>query len=112
MAHYCWYASSADRADAVKKCLPLYSQDHGTRFGWSSNNPSNPTFEDYEFNGQYCKSGLAFPETAQTARCTSTDHIKFRGQKLPSPYQCNPTNNENFCQLHFNITDYTPGQNA
>lgn len=111
VAHYCWYASQADRADSVKKCLPLYSQDHGTRFGWQSAT-SNPTFEDFQFNGQYCKSGLAYPENSLTARCTSTDHIKFNSRKTASPYQCDPTNNQDKCQLFFNITDYVPGQDA
>jgi hypothetical protein len=65
--------------DTVKKCLPLYSQDHGTRFGWQSTDPANPTFEDYQYNGQYCKSGIAYPENSNKARCSSTDHIKFDG---------------------------------
>ena len=59
IAHYCWYASAVDRSEGVKKCLPLYSQDHETKFGWYSET-SNPTFDDHKINGQYCKSGIAF----------------------------------------------------
>ena len=92
--------------------MPLYSQDHGTRFGWDSEDPSNPTFEDYRFNGQYCKSGIAFAEKATGARCSSTDHIKFDGNKTMTPYACDPTDNGKQCSLFFNVTDYTPALDA
>lgn len=57
----------------------------------------NPTFKDYEFNGQYCKTGIAFPEDEKTARCTSTDHIKYDGKKTPTPYSCDPSDNKKEC---------------
>jgi len=101
----------------MKKCLPLYSQDHDTQFGWGgwvSQDVKNPTYEDYKYNGQYCKTGLAFPEhkyaDEYTAKCTTTDHIKFDGRTIAAPYQCDPTNNEIKCELYFNITKFTPGQ--
>jgi len=34
----------------------MYSQDVGTDFGWSGASALN----DYQKNGKYCKSGLAF----------------------------------------------------
>ena len=89
--------------------MPLYSQDHGTRFGWNSTDWKNPTFEDYKFNGQYCKTGIAFPESETRARCTSTDHIKYDGAKTLSPYKCDPGDNEMECSMFFNVTDYVPG---
>jgi hypothetical protein len=73
-------------------------------FGWFSKNPSNPTFDDFKQNGLYCRSGLAFPSGPNTALCTSTDHIKFKGKKIASPYQCDPSDNADFCQLNYNIT--------
>jgi hypothetical protein len=62
----------------------LYSQDHETDFGWASDDHENPTYEDYKLNGQYCKTGLAFPDYEASgkpslAKCTTTDHIKFKG---------------------------------
>jgi len=51
LAHYCWYASDTDKKESIKKCLPLYSQDHGTRFGWQSEDYLEPTFDDYKYNG-------------------------------------------------------------
>lgn len=116
LAHYCWYASDTDKKEAIKKCLPLYSQDHGTRFGWESENYLEPTIDDYKYNGQYCKSGLAFPDyevkNKYTARCTSTDHIDFDGKMIKAPYECDPTDNAKKCQLFFNVTNYIPGQQS
>jgi hypothetical protein len=54
----------------------------------------------------YCKSGIAFPISADKAKCTTTDHIKFKNEKIDSPYKCDPTDNEEHCHLTFNITDY------
>ena len=96
----------------VKKCLPLYSQDHGTRFGWQSDDWENPSFEYYHYIGQYCKSGLAFADDEFTAKCTTTDHIKFLGNKITSPFACDPSENSEQCQLFFNTTDYQPGNDA
>jgi hypothetical protein len=112
LAHYCWYASNDDLQGGLKKCLPLYSQDHGTYFGWYSKDWKNPTYEDFKYNGQYCKSGLAFPYDRYTARCTTTDHISFKHRQIVTPYQCDPRDNENKCQLFFNTTDYVPGKEA
>lgn len=64
---YCWYVSISDREANVKKCLPLYSQDVGTSLGWLSASNSNFTYAEYELNGRYCKSGLAFPVTNVTS---------------------------------------------
>lgn len=61
-------------------------------------------------NGQYCKSGIAFPETSTIARCTTTDHIKFNNQVIEKPYKCDPTDNSRMCELYFNVTDYRPNQ--
>lgn len=58
--------------------MPKYSQDVGTEFGWeqiSNSTWENPTFEDYEYNGQYCMSGLAFPANNVTAKCTKVHEV-------------------------------------
>ena len=44
-------SSDTDKKESIKKCLPLYSQDHGTRFGWQSEDYLEPTFDDYKYNG-------------------------------------------------------------
>lgn len=59
-------------------------------------------------NGKNCKGGIAFPLDENTARCSVTDHIKFDGEAIKAPFQCDPTDNSKMCQIHFNITDYVP----
>jgi len=83
--------------------------DHGTRHGWESDDWRNPTFEDYEHNGLYCKTGIAFPVDENTARCTTADKIMFKNEKLEFPYQCDPTDNNEQCSIVFNTTDYIAG---
>lgn len=42
----------------------MYSQDDGIVFGWmqiSGNDSTKITLADYEKNGKYCISGLAYP---------------------------------------------------
>lgn len=56
---FCWYKTSNDVTNGDKKCLPLYSQDFGVDFGWSSNS-SLSLLDNNVFNGKFCKSGLAF----------------------------------------------------
>jgi hypothetical protein len=51
---------------------------------------------------------MAFRFDATTAMCTSTNHIEFDGQKIESPYACDPTDNELMCRSFFNTTDYKP----
>ena len=107
---FCWYSTAAEKETDLKRCLNQYSQDHGKFFGWKSKNYLQPTYDDYKFNGQYCKSGIAFPLNENQAQCTTTNHIEFEGKKLQSPYQCDPTDNEKYCKLFFNTTDYQEGQ--
>lgn len=90
VANYCWYASQEDRIETppVKRCLPVYSQEDGTSFGWYSANLTKTTpfrsisFADYVRNGMYCKSGFAFPllpNITTQANCTSVDKIFYNG---------------------------------
>ncbi len=80
---FCWFATVSDRMANITKCLPLYSQPDYALFGWSPKSRGNittaislnPTFEDYEWNGRYCQSGLANPIDDFTARCVSTTRI-------------------------------------
>ena len=54
----------------------MYSQFVDFKFGWQSENLETPTFEDYRFNGQYCKSGMAFyNEKENAAQCAETIRI-------------------------------------
>ena len=34
ITHYCWFKSSTDRADSVKKCMHMYTGAIGDQFGW------------------------------------------------------------------------------
>jgi hypothetical protein len=72
ISSYCWYASPTDRQYSIMKCLPLYSQEDGTIFGWYSNaSVTNLTLADYTQNGKYCASGLAYQFSPFGAKCTS-----------------------------------------
>ena len=60
--------------------MSLYSQPEDTLFGWYSE--GTPTLEDYEQNGKYCLSGLAYAKSAPEARGTSFKEMKFNGETL------------------------------
>lgn len=85
--------------------------------GWYSASFTNITYEDYEINGRYCKSGLAFPvnETANLknntngtkelilGNCTATDKVVYQTKgKLSWPYACNASNQSARCELWYN----------
>jgi len=38
----CWYSDEEYKKHNLKTCMPLYSQDDGTTFGWYSANPKKP----------------------------------------------------------------------
>mmetsp|Transcript_7938 Transcript_7938/g.13325 ORF Transcript_7938/g.13325 Transcript_7938/m.13325 type:complete len:286 (+) Transcript_7938:389-1246(+) len=106
---YCWYADINDSPifgeDSQKKCLPLYSQPLGTRFGWDQVDMSkSPTFEDFEHNGKNCKSGLAFFNSSfNGSQCTENLRM-MQGDNLLSPdnnYLCNASDNENPCRIYY-----------
>ena len=104
-----------------QSCLPLYSQFVEFNFGWRNKNPDpgtesnprftkEPTFEDYEHNGKYCKSGLArrIPDgntPSQTAECVDAVKIEQNGQKLSYPYECDPTDNDIPCKIYHSETE-------
>ena len=119
-SQYCSFASENDIIvdPPLRKCLPKYSQDVGTRFGWESivGTWENPTIEDLMYNGQYCMSGLAFPESQYIAKCTKVHLTTFPGVEEPlwdeskyeedlrdnrepviPTFQCDPTDNEKKC---------------
>ena len=106
---YCWYASKEGAEQDRKQCIPLFSQGFGISIGWRNKDWKKPSNEDYEINGRYCLSGLAFPKSKYEGRCTEVDKVYFGGRSISSPYQCDPTDNEKFCELRYNKTDYEPG---
>ena len=63
ITHYCWFASKAKKDSNKKNCMMMYSQDDGVKFGWSG----STKLADYEQNGKFCKSGLAFKTAAGEA---------------------------------------------
>ncbi len=72
--------------------------------GWKSASTTNYTYAEYEINGRYCKSGLAFPTGKTSGNCTATDRIVYLGKNLTKPYSCDPINQANVCQLYYNAS--------
>ena len=80
--------------------------DLGDQFGFGDL-PDNTRFEFAEdFNGQFCKSGLAIEVSANTAECVEVDIIKFDGTELADPYPCTATDTDVKCQLFYTSTDF------
>jgi len=69
--------------------------------GWYSASATNFTYSDFETNGRYCDSGLAFPiligtgttkpTLSYTGNCTATDRIYYNNENITFPYPCDPT---------------------
>lgn len=69
------------------------------------------TFEDFEMNGKYCNTGLAFlfysaedkekdePRKYQSV-CGIAEKIMQGDRVLQSPYECDPTDNEIPCTIY------------
>lgn len=81
---YCWYANKDSspingRTTDSKQCLPMYSQRPGYNYGWFSSNPNDMnsiTLQDFQMNGKYCKSGLAYYNKVElTSTCTETSKV-------------------------------------
>jgi hypothetical protein len=71
----------------------MYSQPNAQIFGWrqvSGDDTTRIVFADYEMNGKYCKSGLAYPINDTAANCTSMTQMMYGGKELQEPYECNP----------------------
>jgi hypothetical protein len=49
--HYCWYVTSDDRKNMLKKCMQIYTATTGSTFGWYSVNTSFPTYSEFKQNG-------------------------------------------------------------
>lgn len=104
ITHYCWYKSADDRATETKRCMEMYSQPKGTKFGWKQRDPDRrATLEDYTLNGKFCLNGLAYrnKNNADEAICTTTDVIKFDGVKTNDPYNCTASDPNKRCQIVF-----------
>lgn len=72
-------------------------------FGWRASNSNAPTEQDFQKNGKYCQSGLAYPVDEFTAKCTSFKQMMFDGQVVPYPFPCNPQDQNKKCMLYFNV---------
>lgn len=105
MDQFCWYPDKNYKKNKQRMCLPLYSQADFTTFGWESQDEKKPTYLDFEKNGKYCESGLAYPVSKDEGKCTSFDHMKFDEKKIEEPFKCNPYDQTKKCQLYFNIED-------
>jgi hypothetical protein len=106
---YCWYASPADRIKNTTKCLPVYSQDDGTIFGWGKVSTTTTagvvTLDDYKQNGKYCSSGLAYQMSDSAAKCSSMNNVTYKDKILDAPYNCTPTDTSSKCHINFNVDD-------
>ena len=108
----CWYKTAEEKAAGKRRCIESYSQENGAIFGWSQVN-TPPTLEDYERNGQYCKSGLAYGE-GDVATCVSTKEIVFEGEVLSAEehWPCDPTDPYEKCKIVFEKTEIGADGNA
>ena len=80
----------------------MYSQGNDAKFGWkpagNAANNNNPTEADYIRNGLFCESGLAYPISANEARCTTFkemkfyDHVSKESVVIDEPFACIPNN--------------------
>jgi hypothetical protein len=102
---FCWYPDESNKKASLRTCMSIYSQEDGTRFGWESASENSPTLADFEKNGKYCASGLAYPYSKDGARCTSFKEMKFDGGIIEEPFLCDPTNQDKQCMLYFDIDD-------
>ena len=34
ITNFCWYATKEDRVEGTKRCVRMYSQENGEKFGW------------------------------------------------------------------------------
>ena len=95
--YFWWYATEADKTASITRCLEKFSQDDEKVIGW--NTSPNTLYTDNEYNGFFCKSGLAIANGSDAGICKSVTNITFNGNTLASPYQCDPTDNSVFCNL-------------
>ena len=97
----CWYKTSADVTSDVKTCMKRYELEAGKTFGWSVNYIDLPNiFSDEHFHGHFCESGFAIQVTPTLAQCVETVAIKFKGNILEDPYECDPTDTTYKCEIH------------
>lgn len=68
------------------------------------------SFDDYERNGMYCKSGFAFPLIGEnkftTANCTTVGEIKWNNtiRTEEDGYSCSPVDQSIKCVLNFSAS--------
>lgn len=55
----------------------IHQAEDGTKFGWRSSVDGTHylKLEDYEQNGRFCKSGLAYESKKDTATCVSATNV-------------------------------------
>ena len=88
----------------------MYSVDaeEDVTFGWAQEGPE-PTLADYERNGRYCMSGLAYGD-GDSAKCVRATAIKFDGLEIAAPYVCQPRDPSKKCQIQFEKADSAIGE--
>ena len=66
ITHFCWYKSKQEKESNVKRCMEMYSQETGIKFGWHQEN-AEASLDDYTQNGKFCQYGLAFQSDSNEA---------------------------------------------
>ena len=91
---FCWYRDGAAVTSNSKTCMLLYSEADDGTFGWYSDGP--PSLADYEQNGRFCQSGLAYAKSATEARCTTYKEMLFDGAVVEEDegHPCDPTDQQ------------------
>ena len=84
----------------------MYNGKIFDKFGWAFvSEDQDYTLEDYQQNGKFCRSGLAYHAAPNTSKCTETIAV-FHGEgkeKLPEPYKCVPKDPQQKCKLVFKL---------
>ena len=57
----------------------------------------------------YCEDGIAFADSKYNGKCSKVDKVFHDGVQLEAPYQCDPTDNEKWCTLYYNTTQWKGG---
>ena len=96
--YFWWYATSAEQTSGIMRCLEKFSADDDQTFGWSTA-PTGITLSNNEYNGLFCKSGLAINTSSNIATCKGVTSIRYNGATLSSPYACTATDTSVKCQL-------------
>ena len=79
--HFCWFQTAEDVQNNVQKCMAVFNEDDGAKFGWKGE-ADTIVEDDFKRNGMFCKSGMAFNSAENEATCVSAKQIKFADKAI------------------------------